>query len=102
VLEQLHILTRADVTTRNRQKADRLAFAYDDLEQRIAVLSEQEELNAMRPDLDGEQIMDILGIGPSREVGEAYRFLLDLRIEHGPLGPEVAKEKLLQWWAERG
>ena len=102
VLEQLHILTRADVTTRNRQKADRLAFAYDDLEQRIAVLSEQEELNAMRPDLDGEQIMDILGIGPSREVGEAYRFLLDLRIEHGPLGPEVAKEKLLHWWAERG
>lgn len=101
VLERLHILTRADVTTRNRQKADRLAFAYDDLEQRIDELSEQEELNAMRPDLDGEQIMDILGIGPSKTVGQAYRFLLDQRIEHGPLGEEAAKEKLLQWWAEQ-
>lgn len=101
VLERLHILTRADVTTRNRQKADRLAFAYDDLEQRIDELSEQEELNAMRPDLDGEQIMDILGIGPSKTVGQAYRFLLDQRIENGPLGEEAAKEKLLQWWAEQ-
>ncbi len=101
VLERLHILTRADVTTRNRQKADRLSFAYDDLEHRIDELSQQEELDAMRPDLDGEQIMEILGIGPSKRVGQAYRFLLDQRIEHGPLGEDAAKAKLLEWWAKQ-
>jgi len=100
-LERLHILTRADVTTRNRQKADRLAFAYDDLEERIRQLSEKEELQAMRPDLNGEQIMEILGIGPSRMVGQAYRFLLELRIDHGPLGEDTARERLLQWWANQ-
>ena len=100
-LELLHILTRADVTTRNQQKADRLAFAYDDLEQRIAELREQEELNAMRPDLDGEQIMAILGIPPGREVGMAYRFLLEMRMDEGPLGEEEATKRLLQWWSER-
>jgi poly(A) polymerase len=100
-LELLHILTRADVTTRNQQKADRLAFAYDDLEQRIAELQEQEELNAIRPDLDGEQIMALLGIGPGREVGAAYRFLLEIRMDEGPLGEEEATKRLRQWWAER-
>jgi poly(A) polymerase len=100
-LELLHILTRADVTTRNQQKADRLAFAYDDLEQRIAELQEQEELDAMRPDLDGEQIMAILGIAPGREVGIAYRFLLEMRMDEGPLGEEEATKRLLQWWSER-
>ena len=100
-LELLHILTRADVTTRNQQKADRLAFAYDDLEQRIAELQEQEELDAMRPDLDGEQIMGILGISPGREVGMAYRFLLEMRMDEGPLGEEEATKRLLQWWSER-
>jgi len=100
-LERLHILTRADVTTRNRRKADRLAFAYDDLEQRIAVLGEEEELAAIRPDLDGEQIMAILGIRPGREVGEAYRYLLELRLEEGALGTDVATERLLAWWASR-
>lgn len=100
-LEGLHILTRADVTTRNQQKADRLAFAYDDLESRIAELAEQEELQAMRPDLDGEQIMEILGIGPGREVGQAYRFLLEARIEEGPLGVDEATRRLLEWWAAR-
>ena len=100
-LELLHILTRADVTTRNQQKADRLAFAYDDLEQRIAELQEQEELDAMRPDLDGEQIMAILGISPGREVGMAYRFLLEMRMDEGPLGEEEATTRLLQWWSER-
>ena len=100
-LELLHILTRADVTTRNQQKADRLAFAYDDLEQRIAELREQEELNAMRPDLDGEQIMAILGIPPGREVGMAYRFLLEMRMDEGPLGEKEATKRLLQWWSER-
>jgi len=101
LLPRLHILTRADVTTRNRRKADRLAFAYDDLEERVATLSEQEELAAIRPDLDGEQIMAILGLTPGREVGEAYRFLLELRLEEGPLGEEVATERLRAWWADR-
>jgi poly(A) polymerase len=100
-LERLHMLTRADVTTRNRRKADRLGFAYDDLEERIAVLSEQEELDSMRPDLDGDQIQTILGIKPSREVGEAYRFLLELRTEEGPLGEEEATRRLLEWWSAR-
>ncbi len=101
LLERLHILTRADVTTRNRRKADRLSFAYDDLEQRIAALGEEEELAAIRPDLDGEQVMAILGLTPGREVGEAYRFLLELRLEDGPLGADAAAERLRAWWAAR-
>ncbi|MFC5502245.1 CCA tRNA nucleotidyltransferase [Lysinimonas soli] len=102
LLEQLHILSRADVTTRNRRKADQLAFAYDDLEERIATLTEEEELAAIRPDLDGEQIMRILGIGPGRDVGEAYRFLLEERLEQGPLGAEEAEARLRSWWSTRG
>lgn len=101
LLDRLHILTRADVTTRNKRKADRLAFAYDDLEQRIAELSEAEVLAAIRPDLNGEEIMEILGIPAGREVGEAYNYLLNLRLDEGPLGAEVARERLLQWWANR-
>ena len=77
-------------TTRNQRKADRLAFAYDDLEERIATLAREEELAAVRPDLDGRQIMEILGIRPGREVGEAYRFLLDLRLDARPARPEEA------------
>ena len=102
LLERLHRLTRSDCTTRNRRKAARLAAAYDDLEARIAALQEQEELDKIRPDLDGEQIMAVLGIPPGREVGEAYRFLLAERIEHGPLGEDLARERLLAWWAARG
>jgi poly(A) polymerase len=101
-LERLHILTRADVTTRNRRKADHLGFAYDDLERRIQVLAEQEEMAAVRPDLDGEQIMAILGLSPSREVGEAYRYLLEQRLDDGPLGVEEATRRLRAWWAGRG
>ena len=100
-LQRLHMLVRADVTTRNKRKADRLSFAYDDLEARIATLAEQEELQAIRPDLDGEDIMRILGLKPGREVGEAYRFLLDLRLDEGALGPEVATKRLQEWWANR-
>ena len=100
-LDRLHILTRADVTTRNQRKADRLAHAYDDLEKRIAVLREQEELDSMRPDLNGEQIMEILGISPSREVGEAYNYLLEIRLDEGELGEEEAKKRLLEWWQSR-
>ena len=101
LLTRLHGLTRADVTTRNRRKADRLSFAYDDLEARIKALAEQEELDAIRPDLSGEEIMEILGIKPGREVGEARNFLLELRLEEGPLGADEAKSRLLLWWSNR-
>ncbi|MFZ2503294.1 MAG: CCA tRNA nucleotidyltransferase, partial [Nocardioides sp.] len=79
-LDRLHILTRADCTTRNARKAARLARTYDDLEVRIERLSAEEELAAIRPELDGNQIMEILGVGPGREVGAAYKFLLELRL----------------------
>jgi poly(A) polymerase len=100
-LERLHILTRADCTTRNQRKAARLQRTYDELEERIAALAEQEELDSMRPDLDGNQIMKVLGIGPGRDVGDAYAFLLELRLEQGPLGQEAATEALKAWWATR-
>ncbi|MEJ7634661.1 CCA tRNA nucleotidyltransferase [Aeromicrobium sp.] len=100
-LERLHILTRADSTTRNQKKAQRLQRTYDELEQRIAVLAEQEELGSIRPDLDGAQIMQILGISPGPEVGEAYRFLLDLRMDRGPLSEADATEALKAFWAAR-
>ncbi|ANF32170.1 CCA tRNA nucleotidyltransferase [Leifsonia xyli] len=100
-LERLHMLTRADVTTRNRRKADRLGFAYDDLESRIQELKEQEELDAVRPDLDGEQVMSILGLRPGREVGQAMKFLLELRLDEGSLGEEEATRRLLAWWESR-
>ncbi len=101
-LERLHVLTRADCTTRNQRKADRLRRTYDDLEERIRRLSEAEELGAIRPDLDGNQIMEILQLGPGREVGEAYRYLLELRLDGGPLAEEDARAALLAWWAKRG
>ena len=101
-LERLHILTRADCTTRNRRKAERLRRTYDDLEERIARLAEEEEIASIRPDLDGNQIMEILGIGPGREVGQAYHHLLELRMDNGPMSPEEAKAALLEWWASRG
>jgi poly(A) polymerase len=102
LLERLHILTRADVTTRNKRKAARLASAYDDIESRIEALREQEELDSIRPELDGNQIQQILGIAPGREVGEAYRFLLDLRLDEGVLGADAAEQRLREWWASRG
>jgi len=98
LLIHLHLLTRADCTTRNQKKAEGLAKTYDQLEGRIALLMEQEELNKIRPDLSGEQIMEILSIKPSPAVGKAYDFLLELRLEHGPLGEEKAKAELLNWW----
>ena len=102
LLTRLHALTRADCTTRNRAKALRLARAYDDLEQRIAELAAQEELDKIRPDLDGGEIMQILGLTPGPLVGQARQHLLDLRIEHGPLGRDRAVQELLAWAASAG
>jgi poly(A) polymerase len=99
LLERLHILTRADCTTRNRRKAERLARTYDDLEARIARLADEEELAAIRPDLDGRQIMETLGIEPGPTVGRAYQFLLERRMDEGPLGEERARQELLAWWS---
>lgn len=102
LLTRLHVLTRADCTTRNARKAERLERAYDDLEHRIEVLAAQEELDRMRPDLDGNQIMAILGIPPGRPVGKARDHLLELRIEHGPLGHDRAVQELLAWAEAEG
>ena len=101
LLTHLHVLTRADCTTRNAKKADRLARTYDGLEDRIAKLAEEEELSKIRPDLDGAQVMSLLGIKPSADVGKALDFLMELRMEHGPLGQERATEELMQWWKAR-
>ena len=98
-LARLHILTRADCTTRNKARSARLREAYDDLERRIAELAAQEEMASLRPDLDGTQIMEILGLPPGPDVGRAYHFLLERRIDAGPLGPDRAREELLAWWA---
>jgi poly(A) polymerase len=100
-LERLHILTRSDCTTRNQRKAQNLRRAYEELEWRIDELSEREELDAIRPDLDGTQIMELLGIPEGRDVGQAYKFLMERRMESGPLGEEQARRELLDWWAAR-
>ncbi len=102
LLSRLHVLTRADCTTRNRAKAVRLARAYDELELRIAELSEQEELARIRPELDGNEIMRILGLAPGPLVGRAYEFLLELRIAQGELGRERVVQELLDWAAAQG
>ena len=99
-LIRLHKLTRADCTTRNDAKAEKLRNAYNDLEQRIIELSKQEELKSMRPELDGAEIMKVLGIKPGPEVGKAYQFLLDLRLDKGIMGIEKATEELKTWWAK--
>ncbi|WP_430591807.1 CCA tRNA nucleotidyltransferase [Humidisolicoccus flavus] len=100
-LERLHILTRSDVTTRNRRKAQILDFAYDDLEERISVLAAAEELDAIRPDLDGAQIMKILDVPPGPVVGQAYKMLLEARLDEGALGEEEATRRLKDWWSSR-
>jgi len=100
-LVRLHKLTRADCTTRNKKKALDLQKTYSELERRIAALAAEEELAAIRPDLDGRQIMDILGLQPGREVGEAYEYMLELRLERGPMTFEDARAALLDWWQKR-
>ncbi len=102
LLRQLIELTRCDCTTRNERKARQLAQRMDELEARIEALSAEEELAAMRPDLDGRQVMDHLGIEPGRVVGQALDFLLELRLDEGPLGEEEAYRRLDAWWAANG
>jgi poly(A) polymerase len=102
LLTRLHALTRADCTTRNARKAARLAAAYDALEARIEVLREQEELDAIRPELDGNAIMAILGLKPSPVVGKAYNFMMELRLSEGMIGTERATQELLRWAAAEG
>jgi poly(A) polymerase len=101
LLTHLHVLTRADCTTRNLKKAERLSRIYDSLEARIEVLMEAEELSRIRPDLDGAQVMQLLNIKPSADVGKALDFLMELRMEHGPLGEERATQELMEWWRSR-
>jgi poly(A) polymerase len=102
LLERLHRLTRSDCTTRNVRKAAALASAYDSLEARIAELAERENLASIRPDLDGNEIMSELGLPPGPQVGEAYRYLLELRMERGPMGRDEAVVALRDWAAQRG
>ncbi len=99
MLSRLHKLTRSDCTTRNKRKANALSRAYDGLEERIAKLQEQEELDAIRPDLDGNEIMEILGVGPGPQIGRAYKHLLELRLENGPMEHDAAVAALREWWA---
>lgn len=101
LLSRLHKLTRSDCTTRNKRKAGALSRAYDGLEERIAKLQEQEELDAIRPDLNGNEIQEVLGIGPGPAVGQAYKFLLELRLENGPMERDAAVAALQEWWAGR-
>jgi poly(A) polymerase len=101
LLPRLHKLVRSDSTTRNKRRAAALSATYDSLEERIAVLAEAEDLGRIRPDLDGNRIMELLQIQPGREVGEAWRFLKDLRLERGPLDPDEAEAELLAWWHTR-
>ncbi len=101
LLEDLNELTRCDCTTRNERKARMLATRMDALEVRIAELREREELEAIRPDIDGNQVMELLGVGPGRVVGEALDMLLEARLDEGPLGEAEAERRVVAWWAER-
>ena len=101
LLDRLHKLTRSDSTTRNRRKAMQLSAAYDDLEERIARLREQEQLEAIRPDLDGNAIMAILGVPPGPVIGRAWAHLKEVRLDQGPLPPEAAEAELRRWWADQ-
>ncbi len=102
LLERLHKLTRSDCTTRNKRRAAALSAAYDDLEERIEALREQEQIDALRPELDGYEIGAVLGIPPGPDVGRAYRYLLELRLDAGPMGKDAASAALRQWAAEHG
>ena len=98
-LAELNVLTRCDCTTRDARKAATLAKRMDDLEERIAELAAQEELASLRPELDGNDVMELLGVGPSRTVGDALAFLLEIRLDEGLIGRDQATERLLAWHA---
>ncbi|MBB2987235.1 CCA tRNA nucleotidyltransferase [Terracoccus luteus] len=102
LLPRLHRLTRSDCTTRNVRKAQRLSRAYDDLEVRIDRLQQEEELAAVRPELNGNEIAEALGIKPGPVLGEAYTYLLSVRLDDGPIGKDAARAKLVDWWEQRG
>jgi poly(A) polymerase len=102
LLPRLHKLVRADCTTRNRRRAARLQANYDNLEARIAELAAQEDLQRVRPDLDGNEIMELLGIPPGPQVGEAWNYLKELRLDRGPLTRDEAIAELMTWWHSRG
>ncbi|MGN6598654.1 MAG: CCA tRNA nucleotidyltransferase [Actinomycetes bacterium] len=101
LLSRLHKLTRSDCTTRNQRRAAALSAAYDSLERRIDRLAQEDELAAIRPDLDGGQIMELLGVRPGPVVGRAYRYLLDLRLDRGPLPYDEAVAELRAWWGQQ-
>ena len=100
--ERLNRLTRADATTRNKRKAQVFSSAMDELEDRVAQLRQQEDLDAIRPDLDGRQIMQILGLKPGPQVGRAYRHMLDYRLDQGPVDQQTAEQELRDWWQREG
>ena len=102
LLTRLHRLTRSDVTTRNRRKAANLAADYDALEERISRLQAEEDLARVRPDLDGNAIMELLGLPPGPVVGQAWRFLKELRLDRGPLNRDEAEAELLKWARDNG
>jgi poly(A) polymerase len=97
----LNVLTRCDCTTRNERKAQVLAKRMDDLEARIAELREREALDALRPELDGNRVMELLGVSPGRAVGKALSYLMEIRLEEGLLGEEEVTRRLREWWADQ-
>ena len=99
LLPRLHRLVRADCTTRNKRRAARLQASYDSLEHRIAEIEEKEDLARVRPDLDGNEIMTLLDLKPGPDVGRAWAFLKELRLDRGPLDRDEAEAELLRWWA---
>jgi poly(A) polymerase len=101
LLSRLHKLVRADCTTRNKRRAARLQAAYDTLEARIAELAAKEDLARVRPDLDGNEIMRVLDIPAGPQVGQAWWYLKELRLDRGPLSHEEAVEELTKWWSSR-
>lgn len=101
LLGRLLRLIRADITSQNRRKVSQLQAANDELAQRIVEIAEQEELEAIRPDLDGAEIMEILGLTPGREVGAARNYMLELRLDEGPIEHDEAVRRLKAWWSER-
>jgi poly(A) polymerase len=101
LLAELNVLTRCDCTTRNEKKARRLARRMDELEERIEQLAAAEELAALRPEMDGNEVIEHLGVEPGRVVGDAMRFLMEIRLEEGLVGPDEIRKRLTAWYESR-